>query len=147
MSFTSTDDETGRAFDAEAKRLLLAEPGIVAVFSRDDIEGRALPPQSPYPETPYLSAVRKAWHRERSADLQVVIRPYWLFGSTQSAGTTHGSPHAYDTHVPILMYGPRWVGRGRVEARVEVADIAPTLARMLSTRVPRDAEGRLLPQP
>jgi hypothetical protein len=21
-------------------------------------------------------------------------------------GTTHGSPHSYDTHVPLLVYGP-----------------------------------------
>ena len=131
-----------RAFDAEARRLLLAEAGIVAAFSRADIEGNALPP-----DTPFLGQVRKSWHRERSADIQLVVKPYWLFGSPGRTGTTHGSPHAYDTHVPILLYGPRWIAAGRVDTRVEVVDIAPTLARLLGLGTPDANEGRPLPLP
>lgn len=131
-----------RAFDAEAKRLLLAEPGIVAAFSRADIEGSDLPAN-----TPFLSQVRKAWHPERSADIQLVVRPYWLFGSAGRTGTTHGSPHEYDTHVPLLMYGPRWIGRGRIDARVEIVDLAPTLAQIAGSAPPPAAEGRPLPLP
>ena len=131
-----------RAFDAEAHRLLLAEPGIVAAFSRADIEGNALPP-----DTPFLKAVRNTWYPERSADIQLVIKPYWLFGASQTTGTTHGSPHEYDTHVPILLYGPRWFGAGRVDTRVEVVDIAPTLAKLLGSATPAAAEGRPLPLP
>jgi predicted AlkP superfamily pyrophosphatase or phosphodiesterase len=131
-----------RAFDQEARRLLLAEPGIVAAFSRAEIEGNALPP-----DTRYLAAVRNTWHRDISADIQLVVRPYWLFGTTQTTGTTHGSPHEYDTHVPMLLYGPRWIGAGRVDARVEVVDLAPTLARLIGTGVPAAAEGRPLPLP
>ena len=67
-----------------------------------------------------------------------------MFGS-YATGTTHGSPHAYDTHVPILFYGPKWVRAGRVEERVEVVDIAPTLARILGIAAPSSSEGRALP--
>ena len=63
------------------------------------------------------------------------------------AVATHGSPYAYDTHVPILGYGPRWIGRGRVDARVEVVDIAPTLSRILKIAAPAQSEGKLLPLP
>ena len=131
-----------RAIDQEARRLLLAEPGIVAAFSRAEIEGNALPP-----DTPFLAAVRNTWHREVSADIQLVVKPYWLFGTTHKTGTTHGSPHEYDTHVPLLLYGPRWISGGRVDARVEIVDLAPTLARLIGTGAPAASEGRPLPIP
>jgi predicted AlkP superfamily pyrophosphatase or phosphodiesterase len=130
------------AFDAEAHKLLLAEPGIIAAFSRAEIEGSALPQ-----DTPFLTQVRNSWYRERSADIQLVVRPYWLFGSPGRTGTTHGSPHEYDTHVPILFFGPGWIEPGRIDARVEVVDIAPTLAHIVGAAVPAASEGKPLPLP
>ena len=47
--------------------------------------------------------------------------------------------------MPILFYGPRWVKPGRIDARVDVADIAPTLSRMLGVPSPSAAEGKPLP--
>jgi arylsulfatase A-like enzyme len=67
--------------------------------------------------------------------------------TSSSSNTTHGSPHAYDTHVPILMYGPAWIKPGRVDQRVEVVDIAPTLARLLGVAAPAASEGTPLPLP
>jgi len=58
--------------------------------------------------------------------------------------TTHGSPHRYDTHVPILFYGPTWVKAGKRDMRVEVVDIAPTLAQVLGIPAPSAAEGKPL---
>ena len=49
--------------------------------------------------------------------------------------------------MPILVYGPKWVKPGRIDTRVEVADIAPTLARFLGVPPPATAEGRPLPLP
>jgi arylsulfatase A-like enzyme len=76
--------------------------------------------------------------------VQYVLKPLWMTASSTSV-TTHGSPHPYDTHVPIMVYGPKWVKPGRVDARVEVADIAPTLARLLRVPPPSASEGRPLP--
>ena len=126
------------ALEDEVKRVLLAEPGFVAAFTRAQI----LDPTTP--AAPYLDAVRKAYYPGRSGDIQAVLRPHWMFTSSSSA-TTHGSPHPYDTHVPILLWGPRWVSPGRREARVEVTDIAPTLAKALGVRPPSSAEGKPLP--
>ena len=42
-------------------------------------------------------------------------------------GTTHGSHHTYDTHVPVIFFGGA-VKAGRSKASVTPADIAPTLA-------------------
>ena len=131
-----------RALEQEARRILLTEPGIVEVFSRSDIEGTSLPAG-----TPFLAQMRNTYYAERSPDLLVVAKPYWMFESRRAATSTHGSPHPYDHHVPILFYGPLWVGTGRVDTPVAVVDIAPTLARILAVPAPPASEGKLLPLP
>jgi arylsulfatase A-like enzyme len=74
----------------------------------------------------------------------MALRPYWMMTSSSSS-TTHGSPHPYDTHVPIMMYGPAWVEAGKYDARVDIVDIAPTIAAILGIPVPAASEGRILP--
>jgi arylsulfatase A-like enzyme len=127
-----------RALDEEAKRVLAADPAVAAVFSRAELEA------DDATDVPYLAAARKSWHPGRSADLQVIPRPGWMF-SSYATGTTHGSPHRYDTHVPLFFLGPGWVKPGRVDERAEIADIAPTLARILGVAAPASSEGRPLP--
>ncbi|WP_310389795.1 alkaline phosphatase family protein [Roseateles sp.] len=124
---------------AEAKRVLLPMTGIADVFTLAQL-------QSSDTSTPYLAAMRKAWHPEVAAPLQIVVKPGWLFGSRPS-GSSHGTPYAYDTHVPILAWGPRWVGRGEQAQAVEVVDIAPSLAKILRLRVPAQSQGQALPWP
>ena len=128
------------AVENAARELLLKEPGIAAAFTKAELASNA-PTQ-----LPYLAAMRNSWHAEIAAPLQVVLKPNWL-ASSYPTGTSHGSPHEYDTHVPILLYGPRWIPVGQIDARVEVADIAPTLAHVLGIAAPAQSEGRLLPLP
>ena len=94
----------------------------------------------------YLAAMRKSWHADIGASVLLLLKPNWML-SSRIGGTTHGSPYAYDTHVPILAYGPRWIGKGQVDTRVEVTDIASTLAGLLGLRVPAQSEGKPLPLP
>lgn len=131
-----------RALEQEARRILLAEPGIAAAFTRSELlEGKLAA------GTPYLEQVRRTTHFDRSPDVQVIVKPYWIIDSGFGSGTTHGSPHAYDSHVPIMFWGPRWLGVRQIDARVEVTGIAPTLARLLGVPAPAQSEGRLLPLP
>jgi predicted AlkP superfamily pyrophosphatase or phosphodiesterase len=132
-----------RAVEEETRRVVLLEPGIAAAFTRGELEN----PSSLPADTPFLAQVRKTWNRERSADVQMLIRNYWLFESRRTFAATHGSPYVQDTTVPILVYGPRWVGAGRVDQPAEVVDIAPTLARFLGVPAPNGSEGKLLPLP
>ena len=122
----------------EARRVLLQEPGIAAVYTREELESGSRA------GAPYFDAIRRTWHRDLSADVQMVLKPYWLFTSTSSM-TSHGSPHPYDTHVPLAFYGPRWVRPARVEARGDIADLAPTLAALLGVPPPSASEGKALP--
>lgn len=119
-----------------AREALLAQPAIAAAFTRRELESGSRA------GAPLFDAMRKTWHRERSGDVQFALRPHWMFGS---AVATHGSPHDYDTHVPVLLWGPRWVRPGVRAGRVEVVDIAPTLAGVLRLPVPAASEGRPLP--
>ena len=128
--------------DAEARRILMQERGIVEVFSAPDLAARRIPQG-----TPFLAQMQETFYADRSPDLLVVARPYWMFESRRAATSTHGSPHPYDHHVPILFYGPRWVGTGKVDKRVEVVDIAPTLAKMLGVAAPPASQGKVLPLP
>jgi predicted AlkP superfamily pyrophosphatase or phosphodiesterase len=121
-----------------ARESLLREPAVAAAYTRRELERGSLP------EAPFFQAVRKTWHPLVSGDVQFVLKPYWMAGSSVA---THGSPYPYDTQVPILMWGPRWVKPGRVDTRVEVVDLAPTLAQVLGLPAPPASEGRPLPTP
>jgi predicted AlkP superfamily pyrophosphatase or phosphodiesterase len=129
------------AVQNEVRRAVLAEPGVAAAFTRTELENPAGLPA----DTPFLAQVRKTWNRERSADVQMIVKEYWLFESRRTFAATHGSPYAPDYTVPILFYGPRWVAPGRIDTTAEVVDIAPTLAKMLQVAAPAGSEGKLLP--
>lgn len=129
------------SFDAvadAARDALLAQPDLAAAYTRRELESGSRA------GAPLFDAMRRTWHREVSGDVQYAAKPYWMFGSSTSIAT-HGSPYDYDTHVPILVYGPRWVRPGAIAQRVEVADIAATLARLLAVPAPAASEGKPLP--
>jgi predicted AlkP superfamily pyrophosphatase or phosphodiesterase len=86
------------------------------------------------------TAMQNGFNAARSGDVLFVLEPYWIFGA---GGTTHGTPYDYDTHVPILFWGPR-VRAGRYHANVAPNDIAPTLATLLDIETPSGSTGRVL---
>jgi len=114
-------------------------PGIAAAFTRAELA-------SGDNTQPWLVAMRRSWDPERAAPLQFVVKPYWLL-SSRAQGSSHGTPYEYDTHVPLLGWGPAWLGRGEVKESVGVVDIAPTLAHILGLPVPAQSEGKTLPLP
>ncbi len=56
---------------------------------------------------------------------------------------THGSPHDYDSHVPLIFYG-RPFKAGRYPGFVRTVDIAPTLAQVLHVKPTEPLDGRVL---
>ena len=124
---------------AAAKALIEQVPGVQAAFTRAQLAGTDT-------ATPYLEQMRRSWYPGIAAPVQVVPKPGWLFG-TRLTGTTHGSPYEADTHVPLLAWGPAWFGQGRIDQRVEIVDLAPTLSALLHVPAPAQSQGRLLPLP
>ena len=95
---------------AEAARtMLVAEPAVAAAYTRRELEtgSRA--------GAPFFDQMRKSWNKEISGDVQYALKPGWM-ATSSSAITTHGSPHPYDTHVPILVYGPE-MGEARARGQ------------------------------
>ncbi|MGK5026477.1 alkaline phosphatase family protein [Janthinobacterium sp. RB2R34] len=122
--------------EEEASRYLLQQDGLAQVYTRTQMETGAV-------ATRMDTLMRRAWNRQLSGDLMVVTKPAWYFGKGVG-GTSHGSPYTYDTNVPLMVYGPRWVKPGAYGQYAEVVDIAPTLAHVLRVRQPSASEGRVL---
>jgi arylsulfatase A-like enzyme len=123
--------------EAHAARFLLAQPGIAQVFTRTQLETGALG------STRLGTLMQRAWNPQLSGDLVLVPTPYSFF-STSARGASHGAPYDYDTNVPLLIMGSRWIRPGAYASYAEVVDIAPTLAHLLRVRPPAAAEGRIL---
>ncbi|WP_426112599.1 alkaline phosphatase family protein [Massilia sp. PWRC2] len=128
---------TRAAVENAAARFLLEQKGIAQVYTRSQFEGGAATP------TRMDLLMRRAWHRQLSGDLMVVTKPYVFFGGG-STGASHGTPYAYDTNVPLLLMGRRWIRPGDYGQYAEVVDLAPTLAHLLKVRPPAASEGRVL---
>jgi hypothetical protein len=75
----------------------------------------------------------------RSGHLVFAPRANWL---TTASGTTHGTQHDYDQHVPVVLYGAG-IRPGRYPAPATPADIAPTMAALVGVALPT-ADGRVL---
>lgn len=84
--------------------------------------------------------VKRSFHPDRAGDVFVVARPYFLIESkTYTGGTSHGSPHDYDRHVPLLVFGPG-VSGGEKKDEVHPQHAAAILAHFLSLKPPANAE-------
>ena len=91
-------------------------------------------------DDPLGAPVARSVQAQRTADVQVLLEPYWMFGTK---GTTHGSVYGYDTHVPVIFLGPG-IRPGRYRHEITVNDVAPTLAEILDVETPSGAAGRVL---
>jgi len=116
-------------------------PFMLTAFTRKQIETDTLPPVSPGSEKEVRAVferVKKAYHPARSGDVIGVPKPGVLMGS-YPAGTSHGTPHAYDTHVPMLVYGYGVPALGKRDRPVSALIGAPILARALGVAPPAGA--------
>lgn len=123
--------------EARAARWLVGQPGIAEAFTRTQFESGAVA------ATRLGLLMQRAWNRRLSGDLMVVPTAYSLF-TKSTTGSSHGAPYDYDSNVPLLIMGSRWIKPGAYPNYAEVVDIAPTLAHLLRVRPPAAAEGRVL---
>ena len=61
----------------------------------------------------------------------------------EDGGTTHGSSHSYDTHVPLIFWGNK-IPKGSTTKMVNVKDIAPTISSILEISFPNGCTGNPL---
>jgi hypothetical protein len=142
LDYDLIDERHLKRADVEdaAAQFLSAYPGVHSVYTRTQLtEGRV-------PPTKLGQRVSRAWHPRVSGDLMVIPRDGSYFGEGVIIGSaaTHGTPWEYDTHVPLIFFGNAWFRPGRYAQDAEVADIAPTLAHVLTVPPPSGCDGRAL---
>ncbi|MBI3873408.1 MAG: alkaline phosphatase family protein [candidate division Zixibacteria bacterium] len=91
----------------------------------------------------YRDLYQHSFPRTLAPDLAIRLTEYTLV-SESKFGTTHGSPFAYDTHVPLIFWGAGVTTGHRVKDRVRTIDAAPTLAVLLGIAPPADVDGVVL---
>ncbi len=77
------------------------------------------------PNDPVQRAAAMSYYQGRSGDLILVPKKYWMVAAD---GTTHGTLHDYDQHVPVIFYGAA-VAPGHRSDPSSPADVSVTLAR------------------
>ena len=124
-------DSVVRAFATALRRI----PGVQRVDLVNELRGRDVT----------RDTIARRWINMLPPDLPVAavitLRPYHVWGGLTYA--QHGTPHDYDTHVPIIFYGPHFRA-GSYDRFARVVDIAPTLARATRTTPAERLEGVVL---
>ncbi len=122
------------------------QPGIDQVFTRTQM----MDPRNEEAkeQLPFFANTKRSFHPDCSGDVMVIVKPYHTFSpptlsKNPEKWTTyraaHGTPHAYDTHVPLLVMGPR-IQPGVRDQRIAPQAMASILSEALGVPRPKDAE-------
>jgi predicted AlkP superfamily pyrophosphatase or phosphodiesterase len=109
-------------------------PHVARVYTREQLLSGEVAPDT------IGRRILRSYNLVRSGDLEIVLEPYWMRAGT---GTTHGTPYAYDAHIPLVFMGPG-IRPGRYDATVALNDLAPTVATLLAIETPSGSQGRVL---
>ena len=119
---------------AEFAKVIRATPGVARVDRFADLLKS---------DTIRNVAARRWAHQfppDAGVELVVTQTPMTLFTTITAS---HGSPYNYDTHVPLIFYGPAFRA-GRYSEFVRTVDLAPTVAAALAVRPLERLDGVVL---
>ncbi len=132
---------TGRSRDEleqETAALLEQCPAVEAVWTSSDLAREV------DEEDHFRWLYANSYYPQRSADFLIQFEKYFM--ASVSSVTTHGSPYAYDTRVPMIIMAPG-LAPETLETPTRTVDLAPTLARLLGIPIPDEVDGRVLIEP
>lgn len=115
-------------------RYLMSLDGVINVYTESVLRNAR------FDEAGTKGMVVRGHHPRRGGDIVYVLEQGW-YSSDSKMGSTHGSPHTYDTHVPILFYGGA-IPKGSTVRYHTVTDIAPTLSMLLRVKFPSGCTGQ-----
>ena len=110
-------------------------PGVLASFTRTQIQDTSLK------DDKLLDSLRLSFHPDNSGDVMILPRPYHIVSDSLTSAkaayyrTTHGTPHPYDTHVPLIVMGPG-IQPGMRQERIVPQALASILADVLQVPAP-----------
>jgi predicted AlkP superfamily pyrophosphatase or phosphodiesterase len=85
--------------------------------------------------------VRNDYFPQRTGEIVMYPAKYWIWGSVTA---THGTPHDYDRHSPLMLMGAGIKPGYYKDIKVAPSDIAPTLAQILGV-IMQNLDGTVLP--
>ena len=115
---------------------LRLQPHVKAVFNQQDIQGAC---EGDY----YKMMIARGYDPRENGQIVVLDEPGFIeYGPT---GTSHGTPYAYDTHVPLLFFGWK-IPQGQSYEKRYITQIAPTLSQKLQITFPNGSNCEVLPE-
>lgn len=117
---------------------LRLQPFVAAAYARADLlEGRI-------PPTSYAKRLAIGTHPTRSGDVVIAARPgFAQLPNGTNVGADHETPGVQESSVPLIFAGP-WFKPGRYSEEPSVADLAPTLSKVLGIVAPSGSQGKVL---
>lgn len=107
---------------------LRKEEGVAFVTDIEDAATAAIPQK-------IRERIINGYHPKRSGVIQFILEPQWYSGKQDGTGTTHGTWHSYDAHIPAIFMG--WgVKPGKTSRETHITDIAPTISQLLNIEFP-----------
>lgn len=91
---------------------------------------------------PFIDQMRNSHREEYGYFIKIVPKENYLI-DMRSTGTTHGTPYAYDTHVPLIIKSPAKLSK-TIEKKVYTVDIVPSILDMLGISATEEFDGESL---
>ena len=142
--YLNRDEIRSRGLDKSVVEAAVAEEimklaGVsLAISSTALMEGRVA-------DTPLTRSILFSHNPRRSGDVFIVFEPNCFINDFDGleVASTHGSPWAYDTFVPVIFAGMDLEAQ-RIYRRIRTVDVATTLSAYLGTNRPSGARGDVL---
>lgn len=113
-------------------------PGVGIVLTAKQLEENRCPEYlSPW----QFALVKNDYFPQRTGEIMFYPAKFWVTGS---ATATHGTPHDYDRHSPLMFMGVGVKPGYYRDAKVSPSDIAPSLAQILGITM-QNLDGKVLP--
>jgi hypothetical protein len=117
---------------------LLRREGLGIVLTETQIQSNICPS---WMSSWQFNLVRNDYFPQRTGEIVMYPAKYWIWGSVTA---THGTPHDYDRHTPLMFMGAGVKPGYYKDAKVAPSDIAPTLAQILGITM-MNLDGTTLP--
>jgi len=88
-----------------------------------------------------FASMQNSFNQKRSGDVMLNLEPGWIEKGKYL--TTANSSNNYDVHVPLIWYGWK-IKRSKIDRKVGIQDIAPTISTFLEIPLPNGCTGDVI---
>ncbi|WP_375562239.1 alkaline phosphatase PafA [Bernardetia sp. OM2101] len=117
----------------KTSEFLLTQKGITQAITATELSKQIQ-------RTGFLQLTQNGFNPILSPDVAFLFQAGYMDSYYKKGGTNHGTPYTYDTQVPLLFFGKN-IKHGQTHRRVEITDIAATLASLLHLQQPSGCVG------